>query len=158
MRLPSKLLGQVRVGVGVGAVMLGGCDLAEPVATTTEPDVAAAAESMEPAAPTKHEPMLLSRHVIDAAEEARAKTAEPEARPLRVEVTTPRTEKIEDGEGFVPYVVDPTAEGIIATASPKPRPRVRRPKRERVVDEPCATESIGVGEPSGWDCPACGRG
>ncbi|MEM7156691.1 MAG: hypothetical protein AAF799_27835 [Myxococcota bacterium] len=155
MRLPSKLLGQVRVGVGVGAVVLGGCDLAEPVATTAAAEVAAEASEMQPQARPKHEPMLLSRHVVEAAEEVRTKSAPQKAPTIRAEVSAPQSVQIGDGKGFVPYI-DPIAEGIIATAGPTPRPRIRRHKKQ--VDEPCETGKVEVGSPSGWDCPACGRG
>lgn len=175
----------MRVGVGVGAVMLGGgCDaIAEAKARVlgedaveveeTVTEVVAAPVAAAPAAP---EPMLLPRDgmakaVEDAVASSKAASlsgssskVEPSPVPPVEDLGRPRTEP-EGERGFVPY--DGGSVGAIAGASitpertessEKPRPRPR-PKLARpiVEDEPCDPGTIATPS-TGWVCGPCGRG
>jgi hypothetical protein len=188
MRLPSKLLGCMRVGVGVGAVMLGGCDaIAEakarvlgedPAEVTAEAEAAADAPAAPVAeAPIAPEPMLLSRDGMAGVVEdtlARSRAAElggdrPDARSSTVppveDLGRPRTEP-EGSHLFVPFAgsggviagATPTPEREVASSKPRTRPR---PKLARPVeDEPC---DPGISTPivapeREWSCGPCGRG
>jgi len=163
MRLPSKLLGCMRVGVGVGAVMMGGCDavadakarvLGEETEVSTPVEVAAtpapAAAEASPAAP---EPMLLAREgVAGVVEQARTKAAVDRTAPAPVlpveDLGRPRTEP-EGSPAFVPYDGGSGALAVApveperTTASAKPRTRPQRPKPAPVRE---------------WVCGPCGRG
>lgn len=182
MRLPSKLLGCMRVGVGVGAVMLGGgCDaIAEAKArvlgdeaVVAEAPVAAAPIATAPIAP---EPLLLTRDrdgmaglVDDAVARSKAPGLDGDrsnARPTAVlpieDLGRPRSEP-EGSHAFVPYAEGGSSTSSIAiaiaperpVAAEKPRTRTR-PKRVRTAEsEPCDPLAAPVGE---WVCGPCGRG
>lgn len=178
MRLPSSLLGRVRVGLGVGAVMLGGCDVVSeakarvfgeeqaPVAAQAQVE-APVVEAEAPAAPEPMllEPMLVERGgVAGVVEETLARSeAAPGLAPPPVQDLGRRFEP-EGSRGFVPYDGDvgalasapPSGGGKVATSKPRPRakPRVARP------DEPCDPGLTAAVEPSdgGWQCGPCGRG
>jgi hypothetical protein len=185
MRLPSKLLGCMRVGVGVGAVMLGGCDaIAEAKArvlgedsATVEAEAAAEAPVAPVAqAPIAPEPLLLSRDGVAGVVEdtlARSKAAElggdrgePRSSTVPPVEDLGRRFEPEGSSEFVPYA---GAGGVIAGATPTPerlatseKPRSRpRPKLARPVeDEPCdpgISTPIAAPGPE-WVCGPCGRG
>jgi hypothetical protein len=166
----------MRVGVGVGAVMLGGCDMVTEAKARVfgeEADVAAATEAAPTPAPAVEaapapEPLLLSRGGVAGVVEdlARTKAAPPSTsssvppvndlgRPL----ATP-----EGSHAFVPYdggvgslAGAPPSFGATATPT-KPRPR-SKPRVAR-VDEPCDPALATPVGPSGsgWECGPCGRG
>jgi hypothetical protein len=172
----------MRVGVGVGAVMLGGggCDaiaeakarvLGEDAVEVEEPVTEAPAAAPVVAAPAAPEPMLLTRGgMAKVVEEAVASSKTPslsgttgEAKPSPVppveDLGRPRTEP-EGSRGFVPY--DGGSGGAIAgapitperTEKPRPRPKLARPV---VEDEPCDPGQVATPS-SGWVCGPCGRG
>jgi hypothetical protein len=172
----------MRVGVGVGAVVLGGCDaVAEAKARVlgeTEVEVVevvepAAAEAPAPTviatAPIAPEPLLLSREGVagvvgDAVERSKAGAAgersSSELAPRPVEdLGRPRFEP-EGSRGFVPY---DGGSGALASAPPsseRPRPKVvrSRPKAVRPIEaEPCDPAVIATPERE-WTCGPCGRG
>ena len=181
MRLPSKLLGCMRVGVGVGAVMMGGgCDaIAEAKARVLgeELEVAADVTVVTPvaapvaAAPAAPEPMLLGREgVAGVVEDAMARsnaaklegersTTPPTFVPPVEDLGRPRREP-EGSHAFVPYGGSSSV-GTLAIApertEPAEEPRSRtRPKRARTVEaEPCDPSPEPV---STWVCGPCGRG
>lgn len=163
----------MRVGVGVGAVVLGGCDLVEQAkarvlgegdavaehAVTAEVASAPAVE----AAPAP-EPLLLGRSgvagvVEDAIEHAEAAPVPP---PIE-DLGRPRVVEPEGSRAFVPYdggslVSRPPSLGRV-TAPAKPRAR-SKPRVVRPADEPC-DPVLATSEPPRdrkWECLACGRG
>lgn len=162
----------MRVGVGVGAVMLGGCDaVAEAKARVLGEEAAAASPVAE--APAAPEPLLLSRDGVAAVVEdavARSKAAQAEADraasrsstvPLVEDLGRPRGEP-EGSRSFVPYA----GGSALATAPASPerpvaseRPRTRpRPKLARPVEaEPCDPAPVTTPERE-WVCGPCGRG
>lgn len=159
----------MRVGVGVGAVMMGGCDaVAEAKARVLGEDATEVSASAEVAAtpteavvaatPIAPEPLLLNREgVAGVVEEVRTKAAAGRPAPAPVppveDLGRPRSEP---SRAFVPY--DSGSVGSIATApapapaperatvSPTPRPRPR-PKVSRPVEPERE-----------WVCGPCGRG
>ncbi|MCX4239924.1 hypothetical protein [Paraliomyxa miuraensis] len=181
MRLPAKLLGCMRVGVGVGAVMLGGCDLVdeakaralgeeEAVAEQTAADPAPQAQPTS--TPDSPEPMLLGRSPLATAVEQAVTRATPTAPPpindlgdLDRPSTPPSVRSTTEPEGSRPFIPYDDGTGTLAlaplttksTKTTKPRPR--KSKVARPVDEPCDPQLVAVDPPRGkWDCPACGRG
>ncbi len=165
MRLPSKLLGRVRVGVGVSAVVLGGCDFVDQAQARVfgeDPAVPVAVE--EPAADSPQapqespEPLLMSRGVAKIVEQSidRAEAAAPPVRSFESTSSGIGTRVQSEPGAFIPY------EGgrRIVAARPTKRRSGRRHAR-RVVDEPCNTEVGTVMPEPGpkWgECMACGRG
>lgn len=163
----------MRVGVGVGAVVLGGCDaVAEAKARVlgeTQPEVLepAAAEAPAPAAiataPIPPEPLLLSRDgvsgvVEDAVARSKAGAASSTPRPIE-ELAPPRFEP-EGSRGFVPYEGGGGALASAPPSSERPRPKVvrSRPKAVRPVEtEPCDPAVIATPTRE-WSCGPCGRG
>jgi len=169
MQLPAKLLTQVRIGVGVGAVLLGGCDLVEdakaqalgePVATPVASELSDAEPSGEPTAEPTPEPMLLSRGVSGVVQDSIAKSESP-GEPTPPLVADLGRAPIEEGpRGFVPY---DGGLGAVASAPPTPiRPAIRsRPRPRPTVDEPCdpgLSVAVEPGPDREWQCLACGRG
>lgn len=184
MRLPAHLLHQLsvglRVGVGVGAVLLAGCDLADEVkaAVAGEPETVAVAEATNDASAAKApEPAAapkaggLAGKVAQAIDEAKPEPSpeaggSPRLEPLlgfseapEREPASPRVEP-EDVTAFVPF-------GEASTRAPtriKPRSKAR-PKVEEPLaiapDEPCdpaVSPVLGSAPPDRDPCPACGRG
>lgn len=168
----------MRVGVGVGAVMLGGCDVVSEAKARVfgdEPseEVAVAAEAEAPVAvseaPAAPEPLLLSRGGIAGVVQdiSRDQTTPELAAPPPVrDLGRTFAERERDPAGshaFVPYegpagAIAVAPEPIRAAAPSKPRPR---PKRKAArPDEPCDPSFVAVeaAPDSGWQCPACGRG
>jgi hypothetical protein len=163
----------VRVGVGVGAVMmLGGCDMVSEAKARVfgeeQATVAAQAQVEAPLvqAPVAPEPMLLSRGGVAGvvAETVARSEAAATAAPVPPVQDLGRPFAPEGSRGFVPYdggvgalASAPLSGGrTVATAKPRPRakPRVARP------DEPCDPGLTAAVEPSdgGWQCGPCGRG
>lgn len=164
----------MRVGVGVGAVMLGGCDavaeakarvLGDEAAATPTEAAATQAPAVEAAAPPAPEPLLLSRDGVGGVvEEVRAKVSLDRPAPTTVpsveDLGRPRPEP-EGSRAFVPYDGGVGALAVApalperTTAAPKPRPRAR-PKAVRPIEsEPC--DPIAPPERE-WVCGPCGRG
>lgn len=176
MRLPGRLLSQLRIGVSASAVLVAGCDLAADPAPEAEaspaPAASAAVESHAPdasdlestrfgAAASTPEGGGISGAVASAVERGRALDRRPAARPTAEE----------DPTAFVPFVapgVDPPERVRPREASPlafaeapvRPRRPVTKPRPVAEPDEPCWDPAPTRVEPvkSGWDCPACGRG
>lgn len=174
----------MRVGVGVGAVMLGGgCDaIAEAKARVLgeEAEVSADAAVVEApvatpiaAAPTTPEPMLLGRDgvagvVEDVVTRSKSTSLENDRSPSRPsgvppveDLGRPRSEP-EGSHAFVPYSDRSGSVGALAIAPERPvvaeKPRTRtRPKPVRAVEEsePCDPLEAPVGA---WICGPCGRG
>jgi len=166
MRLPSKLLGCMRVGVSVSAMMMGGCDaIAEAKARVLgdEPAEAPAAVEAPVAAPvatttTAPEPMLLPRDgisgvVADTVARSKASAIEgdrsqslSQSRPLPPveDLGRPRSEP-ESSRSFVPFSGSGSSGALAGTvevstrevASPTPRTRPRPKLARPVEDEPC---------------------
>jgi hypothetical protein len=178
MRLPAHLLHQLsvglRVGVGVGAVLLAGCDLvdevksavggeSETVAVAERADDADAAKTPEAAAPKAGG---LAGKVAQAIDEAKPEPLpEPRLEPLldlpkapERETSSPRAEP-EDVTAFVPF-------GEPSGRTPtriKPRSKARPIERPLAIapDEPCdpaLSPVLGSAPPDRDPCPACGRG
>lgn len=170
MRLPAHLLLQLRVGVGVGAVLLAGCDLVDDVkgAISGEAEAEAIAELRSEAAASTSAPAAkpsggLAGKVARALDEVEPE-AEPQPERLAVlpkapadepDRSTPRPEledEPEDVTAFVPFG------GTSAKLPPRIKPRIKpRPSAPIAIapspDEPCDPA------PSPRDpCPACGRG
>lgn len=173
----------MRVGVGVGAVVLGsGCDaIAEAKARVLGDDAEVVAKTpVEPplaapvvTAPVAPEPMLLGREGMagvveqtiarsNAAALAEDRVAEPRPRiatPVE-DLGRPRSEP-ESSHAFVPYAGEGGSIGAIAVAPEPPlaaeKPRTRtRPKPVRTVEaEPCDPLAA---PPREWVCGPCGRG
>lgn len=164
----------MRVGVGVGAVMLGGggCDaiaeakarvLGEDAVEVEETVTEAPAAAPVAAAPAAPEPMLLTRDgmakVVEDAVADATRESKPSPVPPVEDLGRPRTEP-ESSRGFVPY--DGGSGGAIAgapitperTEKPRPRPKLARPV---VEDEPCDPGPVAT-PGSGWVCGPCGRG
>lgn len=168
----------MRVGVGVGAVMLGGCDavaeakarvLGEGAAEAAAPvEVAAPPAPVARATPDAPEPMLLPRDgIAGVVEQARSQAATPSSDRVATTAVTPVEDidrprfEPEGSRGFVPYegglgaLASAPAPAERTTASPKPRTRPR-PKTARPVEaEPCDPLAAPVRE---WSCGPCGRG
>jgi hypothetical protein len=176
----------MRVGVGVGAVMLGGgCDaiseakarvLGEDAVKVEATGTEAPAAAPVAAAPTAPEPMLLTRDgmsktvedVVASSKSASLSGSTSDAKPSPVppveDLGRPRIEP-EGSRGFVPY--DGGSVGVVAGVTPVPegtetfeKPRSRpRPKLARPVveDEPCDPGPVAT-PGSGWVCGPCGRG
>lgn len=161
----------MRVGVGVGAVMLGGCDMVTEAKARVfgEDEVEAAVEveaEVEPAAaPSAPEPMLLSRGgvagVVD--DVARSQSSrEPAAPPVRDLGRRFGESEPEGSRAFVPY--DGEAGALAIAPAPVRTAAPSKPRNKRKVarpDEPCdpALASVGTTRPGPeWQCPACGRG
>jgi hypothetical protein len=174
MRLPSSLLGCVRVGVGVGAVMLGGCDVVSEAKARVfgeeQAEVAAQAEAEAPVAeaeaPVAPAPMLLTRGgVAGVVEETVARSeAAPAVAPVPPVQDLGRRFAPEGSPAFVPYdggvgaLASAPASGGRTVAPAKPRPRAK-PRAAR-PDEPCEPTLATAVEPpdTGWQCGPCGRG
>ncbi|MEM9462334.1 MAG: hypothetical protein AAGF11_49760 [Myxococcota bacterium] len=165
MRLPATLLGRVRVGIGIGAVVLGGCDLVdeaesavqEPAPAPTETIASASSPAEPPAKPLT--PLLLDRPgvagvVEQTIERARAQPA-PQPPPI---ADLGRPVEPEPDPAFIPY------EGGTPAVSAPPvfttRPPVRRRPRSRPKASPPSVDpGLAVTSPDrGWECLACGRG
>lgn len=175
----------MRVGVGVGAVMLGGgCDaIAEAKARVLgeEAEVSAEAALVEApvaapiaTAPTAPEPMLLGRDgvagvVEDAVIRSKSTSVESDRSQSSPSVVLPvedlgrpRSEP-EGSHAFVPYSEGGGSIGALAiaperpVAAEKPRTRTRtRPKPVRTAEsEPCDPVEAPARE---WVCGPCGRG
>ncbi len=143
--------------MGVGAVVLAGCDLVadakasvfgedEVVATAPQSEAVEAATRAEP----PPEPMLLSRGVGDVVERTLDKP-----KPVVVEPVSTV------GRAFHRPGVEPVASRKFVPYESKTTPRTRRSRKARSADAPCnpgSSKSKPVGRNSGWDCPACGRG
>ncbi len=178
----------MRVGVGVGAVMLSGCDAVAEAkarvlgeeAAATETKVAADAPAPAPVAapPVAPEPMLLSRDdgmaslVQDAVAKSKAEsgvtapTVPPPTPVLPVEdLGRPRPEP-EGSHAFVPYAGrGSTLTGVLPEPerfdSVKPRERPRPKLARPVEDEPCEPGKVGSSTTPPereWVCGPCGRG
>jgi hypothetical protein len=176
----------MRVGVGVGAVMLGGgCDaISEAKARVhgedvvkVEATVTEAPATAPVAAPAAPEAMLLTRDgmaktvedVVASSKAASLSGSASEAKSSPVppveDLGRPRTEP-EGSRAFVPYAGG--SGGALAGApitpertetSEKPRSRPR-PKLARPVveDEPCDPGTVVATPGPGWSCGPCGRG
>jgi hypothetical protein len=173
----------MRVGVGVGAVMLGGgCDaIAEAKARVLGDEAAEvnvdASATQTPAAtpiataPIAPEPLLLGRDgMAGLVDDAVARSKSPldtnrsDPRPTAVlpieDLGRPRSEP-EGSHAFVPYAEGGSSIAAIAIAPEPPlsveKPRTRtRPKPLRTAEsEPCNPLEAPVGE---WVCGPCGRG
>lgn len=169
MRLPGNLLDQIRVGVGVGAVMLGGCDLADRAREALSPADEAVA-SAEPEIAPEPEPAVQPEPAPARAEgipgkvaqalDAAKSEAELEPEPFALPQATPAPSEPEDITAFVPFG------GSKAPTRPKAAARGPRPTSKPLaiaeVDEPCGVISAPVASPtprpSHRPCPACGRG
>ena len=170
----------MRVGVGVGAVVLGsGCDaIAEAKARVLGDDAEVTADvAVEPVPttppPTTPEPMLLGRDGVagvveqtiarsNAAALADDRVASPRPRiatPVE-DLGRPRSDP-ERSHAFVPYAGEGGSIGAIAVAPEPPlaaeKPRTRtRPKPVRAAEpEPCDPLAA---PPREWVCGPCGRG
>lgn len=162
----------MRVGVGVGAVMLGGCDavaeakarvlgeetkVSEEVSAEVAPVAAPVAT-----APTAPEPMLLGRDgVAGVVEDVRARSnaaalasdrsveTRPSVVPPVEDLGRPRSEP-EGSHAFVPY--SEASVGALAVAPERPlaaeKPRTRTRPKPVHKPEP----------PREWVCGPCGRG
>src|SRR5687768_1350337 len=162
MRLPGKLLDQIRVGVGVGAVLLCGCDVVD--ATLSEVAPADEAVSVAPVAlpeapktaPAKAAPKSggLADKVVETLGGIAPAPSEPE--PPVVAEAEPAPE---DVTAFIPFGGSASS----SSPSPKPLPRAKRVKPKVVaapiaIDEPCETPVSAAVAPTHDPCPACGRG
>ncbi len=165
MMIPATVLHQMRTCVGVGALLAGGCDLAQAsedadAPQTAAPTVAARVVQELPAAPPKG----LASKVATAVDEAKTRDADPDdAREPATppEQTAPELEPLagfaapasppEDVTEFVPFAAPSSA-----LPAPKPRPHVKRK-----VAHIAASETSPVVTSPGWGadpCPPCGRG
>lgn len=179
MRLPAHLLHQLsvglRVGVGVGAVLLAGCDLvdevkaavggeSETVAVAERADDADAAKTPEAAAPKAGG---LAGKVAQAIDEAKPEPLpEPRLEPLldlpkapERETSSPRAEP-EDVTAFVPFGEASARTPTRIKPRAKPRPKLEEPLAI-APDEPCdpaVSPVLGSAPPDRDPCPACGRG
>jgi hypothetical protein len=172
MRLPAHLLHQLsaglRVGVGVGAVLLAGCDLVDEVkaAVGGESEAVAVAEPAgEDADAPAPKPGGLAGKVAQAIDEAQPKPhPEPRLEPLLDLPKAPEREtsspaEPEDVTAFVPF-------GEPSGRTPtriKPRSKARPIERPLAIapDEPCdpaVSPVLGSAPPDRDPCPACGRG
>lgn len=177
MRLPPSLLDHVRLGLGVSALFVPGCDAAsrlidaengeivQSVEEASSPDAEAAQpSSTAPEGASTPTPGLGAQiaKAIASAEPLPAPSVDagpaPRTRPLGG--ATGETPVSEDVTAFVPFseTSGGTPVAPFATAKPAPRPRVPRvrPKIDEV--EPCESPKLIKGSGGGWDCPACGRG
>jgi hypothetical protein len=169
----------MRVGVGVGAVMLGGgCDAISEAkarvlgedevkveATVTETP-AAAPVAAAPAAP---EPMLLPRDgmaktvedVIASSKSAPLSGSISESKPSPVppveDLGRPRTEP-EGSHAFVPYAGGSGSGSAVAVAPITPE-RTETSEKPRSRPRPKIARPVVEDEPGpGWSCGPCGRG
>ena len=167
MKIPATVLQQMRTCVGVGALLAGGCDLAQaedtPEAEDAAPTVAAKVVDEAPAQPPKG----LASTVATAVDEAKTRDPEPasdvlpedetasELEPLAGFSAPPSPPTSEDVTEFVPFSA-PGAALVTPKASAKPRPRIKR----KVAHVATSSETPVVAAP-GWGadpCPPCGRG
>lgn len=157
MRLPTSVLGSLRLGLGATALLAGGCDAQE--ARTLEPATASAPADVEGASDA---PPAIAAEVVAVLEQAAARAPRPAGRVAReiVAAASPvATELSEDLTAFVPFAEEP------GDAQPI-RPRIRTRVRPRPRTEPRHAEVSGQWTPPAhptpkWDggnCPACGRG
>lgn len=162
----------MRVGLGVGAVALGGCDAvadAKARVLGQQASAPAAAEAAAEPAPVPvdaaPEPLLLSRGgvsgVVDEVR-ARSQAGDVQGAPRDpVSEAAPLGPLARPGEGsaaFVPYE-GAGAGGALAVAPVEPapvtKPRRQRPPRVTAPDEPCDPAPVTAPE---WVCGPCGRG
>jgi hypothetical protein len=171
MRLPPRLLDRVRVGLGVSALFVPGCDAASDLVDAardlTEADAAAPAtenaeEAHRPAATATASDdddasPALGAQIAEAL--ARADARPPvaaEAIPLPPDSEGSEAPTGEDVTEFVPFSERPGGPAVVAEPAPPRRPLRVRPRIDEV--EPCESPKLVERPGGGWECPACGRG